>query len=52
MEVKQNGVTQFTNLFIKAEPKKLSDALFVIPADIKVSKFDPNNPPGGGAGGQ
>ena len=52
MEVKQAGVTQFTNQFVKAEPKKLDDSLFIIPSDIKVTKFDPNNPPGGGAGGQ
>ncbi len=52
MEVKQNGVTQFTNQFVKAEQKKLSDALFVIPSDVTVTKFDPNNPPGSGAGGQ
>jgi hypothetical protein len=52
MEVKMGGVTQLTNQFVKAEPKKLSDSLFIIPSDIKVSKFDPNNPPGGGAGGQ
>jgi len=51
MEVKQNGITQMTNQFIKAEPKKLADALFVIPADIKISKYDPATM-GGGAGGQ
>lgn len=52
MEVKQNGVTQFTNQFVKAEQKNISDSLFIIPSDIKVTKFDPSTMGSGGAGGQ
>jgi hypothetical protein len=50
MEVKMSGVTQFTNVYVKAEPKKISDDLFVVPSDVKVMKFDPATM--GGAGGQ
>jgi len=51
IEVKQNGLTQFTNEFAKAEPKKLDDAIFIIPADIKVTKFDPDAMGAAGGGG-
>jgi hypothetical protein len=42
IEMKQAGITQFTNEFAKAEPKKLSDAIFVVPTDIKITVLDPN----------
>ncbi|MEP7234637.1 MAG: DUF4412 domain-containing protein [Ignavibacteriota bacterium] len=51
MEVKVSGVMQMTNIFVKAEPKKLADALFVVPSDVTVTKFDPAMM-GGGAPGQ
>lgn len=41
MEIKYNGVTQLTNEFVKAENKKINDTAFIVPADIKVTKFDP-----------
>ena len=41
MEIKFNGVTQLTNEFVKAESKKIKDTAFIVPADIKVTKFDP-----------
>ncbi len=52
MDVKQGGVTQFSNQYISAEPKKLSEAMFTVPSDIKVTKFDPAAMGSGGAGGQ
>jgi hypothetical protein len=51
IEVKRSGVTQFTNEFTGAEPKKLDNALFVVPADIKVVKYDPATMGGGGGPG-
>ena len=41
-EMKQGGAVQFTEEFAKAEHKKLPDALFTVPSDIKVTKFDPS----------
>jgi hypothetical protein len=43
MEMKYNGVTQLTNEFLKAEQKKLDDSIFTVPADITVTKFDPQH---------
>ena len=48
MEMKMSGATQFTTVFVKAEPKKISDATFVVPSDIQVKKFDPSVVNGGG----
>jgi len=42
LEMKQNGMVQFSNEFFKAEHKKLNDAIFVVPQDIKIEKFDPS----------
>ena len=43
MEMKYKGVTQLTNEFAKAEAKKLDDAMFTVPSDIKVERFDPSH---------
>ncbi len=41
MEMKIKGVTQLTNEFAKADAEKLDDAIYSIPADIKIEKLDP-----------
>ncbi|MDP4219291.1 MAG: DUF4412 domain-containing protein [Bacteroidota bacterium] len=43
IEMKQNGMTQLTNEFAKAEPMKLDDSMFIVPSDIQVSRFDPSH---------
>ncbi len=42
MVMKQNGTEQFSNEFLKSEHKKLADAIFVVPSNIKIEKFDPS----------
>lgn len=52
MEMKAKGVTQFTNEFAKAEPKKLGKDMFTVPSEIQVTKFDPKMMGGGSGAGK
>ena len=42
-EMKQSGTVQFSNEYFKMERKQLKDAMFVVPSDIKITKFDPSS---------
>lgn len=41
LSIKKDGEVQAVVEFSKVEPKKLDDAVFIIPADVQIQKIDP-----------